>query len=337
VKKIIALAIAMTLIATMFAACAKNKEVPNISSNLLNSSSSAVSSSSSSAVIISSSNSTPASSSTVSNSSASASSTVAPIVSTTPVAVVPPVINIAVSSVDFSSRKATLNIGDKYKPVPTITPSNATDQNLKWDSSNTSVATVDQSGLVTGKSTGTAYVHATATNGQRDTFTVIVYAPVNNGGGSVTPTPTPTPTPDDTLHAPIMQSAEVINGTLSGNSAILDINSFDIQIFVDYSNVQSSYVLDDLYATVTENNNGKAMFSGLVGGVASAVSGVHTVNITPNMETYQYGSRWWLKSATYTVNVYCKKGEHSFNITAGRPDIVQVQTFTFSVYERGFQ
>jgi len=47
----------------------------------------------------------------------------------------------------------------------TITPSNATDKSVRWESNNTSVATVDGNGLVTAISTGTAIVTAHTNDG----------------------------------------------------------------------------------------------------------------------------------------------------------------------------
>jgi hypothetical protein len=57
----------------------------------------------------------------------------------------------------------------------TIYPSNAEDKKLSWKSSNTSVATVDQSGNVTGKAGGTAKITVTSSNGVSTFFDISVY------------------------------------------------------------------------------------------------------------------------------------------------------------------
>ncbi len=59
----------------------------------------------------------------------------------------------------------------------TITPSNATNQNVTWKSSNTSVATVSESGKVSGKKTGTAIITCTTEDGAytaKCTVTVVI-------------------------------------------------------------------------------------------------------------------------------------------------------------------
>ena len=56
----------------------------------------------------------------------------------------------------------------------TIKPANATDQSIKWSSSNKKVATVDQSGLVTAVKKGSATITAKSSNGKKATCKVTV-------------------------------------------------------------------------------------------------------------------------------------------------------------------
>ena len=51
-----------------------------------------------------------------------------------------------VSSVTLNKTSLNLVTGDSESLVPTISPSNATNKNVKWTSSNTKVATVDTTG-----------------------------------------------------------------------------------------------------------------------------------------------------------------------------------------------
>lgn len=51
-----------------------------------------------------------------------------------------------VSSVTLNKTSLNLVTGDSESLVPTISPSNATNKNVKWTSSNIKVATVDTTG-----------------------------------------------------------------------------------------------------------------------------------------------------------------------------------------------
>ena len=64
--------------------------------------------------------------------------------------------------------------GDTYTLTSTVTPSNATNKTVTWTSSNTSVATVNSSGLVTAVSEGTATITAATFNGYKTTATITV-------------------------------------------------------------------------------------------------------------------------------------------------------------------
>ena len=55
--------------------------------------------------------------------------------------------------------------GGTYQFTSKVLPANATNETLKWTSSNPKVATVDQNGKVTGISEGTVTITATATDG----------------------------------------------------------------------------------------------------------------------------------------------------------------------------
>ena len=61
---------------------------------------------------------------------------------------------IEVSSIKLSKSSLSLKVGKKSTLTVTINPSNATNKNVTWSSSNKSVATVDSNGKVTGKQAG---------------------------------------------------------------------------------------------------------------------------------------------------------------------------------------
>ena len=67
-----------------------------------------------------------------------------------------------VEGMTLSETEVTARIGDKVQLRATVTPDNATNQNVTWKSSNTKVATVSDNGLVTMKSAGTASIICTS-------------------------------------------------------------------------------------------------------------------------------------------------------------------------------
>lgn len=101
---------------------------------------------------------------------------------------------IPVASVSVSPTTASLYAGNTQQLSPTIAPANATNKNITWSSSNTAIATVNSSGLVTAVATGTATITATTQDGNKTAsavitvnpntnFTVYFYKPSNWGTG----------------------------------------------------------------------------------------------------------------------------------------------------------
>lgn len=95
-----------------------------------------------------------------------------------------------VESIKFDITTKELAIGDYLQLNISFTPTDATDKTISWKSSNTSVATVNASGLVTAVGAGTATITATTTDGTNlmaeCVVTVEGYVPGDaNGDGSL--------------------------------------------------------------------------------------------------------------------------------------------------------
>lgn len=80
-------------------------------------------------------------------------------------------------------------LNDSYGLIASVMPINATNQNMNWKSSNLSVATVNNGGMVTAQSAGTATITATATDGSGKSascpVTVLPYS-LSEASGQVT-------------------------------------------------------------------------------------------------------------------------------------------------------
>ena len=131
--------------------------------------------------------------------------------------------NISISST--SSVKA----GESFYFVPTVTPAKAT-YKLIWESSDSSIASVNQSGMLTGISAGTANITVTTDNGKSATCKVTVTAKsvtsVNlksslslEVGDTYTLTPTVTPSDAETSYT-----------WSSDNSSVATISQYGVVI-----------------------------------------------------------------------------------------------------------
>lgn len=83
---------------------------------------------------------------------------------------------IPVGGINVSKQKIDLGAGQTVESPVTVQPKNATNQTLAFTSSDTSVATVDTQGVVTGIGIGTATITATSTDGTEKSasFKVVV-------------------------------------------------------------------------------------------------------------------------------------------------------------------
>jgi uncharacterized protein YjdB len=97
------------------------------------------------------------------------------------------VVTTRVQSVTLNARNATLAIGQTYQAVATINPGTASNQDVTWSSSSSSVATVNADGLITAVRNGTSTIRVTTVDGGKfATLTVSVVTPVT--GVTVSPT-----------------------------------------------------------------------------------------------------------------------------------------------------
>lgn len=104
------------------------------------------------------------------------------------------VATVPVTGVAVSPSSSSINVGLTSQLTATITPSNATNQNVTWSSNNTSVATVSSTGLVSAIAAGTATITVTTQDGNKTasaaitvntapSFTVNFFRPSSWGTG----------------------------------------------------------------------------------------------------------------------------------------------------------
>ncbi|MGN0490358.1 Ig-like domain-containing protein [Ruminococcus sp.] len=146
------------------------------------------------------------------------------------------------TSVKLDCSTLTLGVGEKYTLVMTVSPSGA-DQSCTWSSSNSSVASVDGSGKVTAKKTGTASITVKTYNGK----TAQCKVTVKPAPSSVTTNPT-------SVTLGVGESYTISENTNSGSYA----NAANLKWTSTNTNV----------ATVTKGSSNKATITAKDAGTA---------------------------------------------------------------------
>ena len=82
--------------------------------------------------------------------------------------------NVAVTGIQINENIKSLEVGENKLLTATITPSNVTDKNITWKSSNESIATISSSGEVVAKKAGIVDITATSSNGKTSTVKINV-------------------------------------------------------------------------------------------------------------------------------------------------------------------
>jgi uncharacterized protein YjdB len=88
--------------------------------------------------------------------------------------------NVLITGVTMSPTTVSVAVGATTTLSATVAPSNATNKNVSWSSSNISIATVNTSGVVSGVGAGTATITVTTQDGSKIATSAITVTAVNN-------------------------------------------------------------------------------------------------------------------------------------------------------------
>lgn len=238
------------------------------------------------------------------------------------------VINVPVTSVDIDYKTGSVKKGNRAQLTATVAPSNATNKNVTWTSSNPSVVSVDQTGIITGVNYGTAVITVTtADGGHKSTSTITVPGgtPAPTSPGQPTTKPTTRPT---TTVAPVQNAIMTISPSKSSynqgetieiNSVITDYNYRGIpNVDVEYhvtsarNNIKKNKTTDangkstltmstssrtstgEFVVVATAKQNGRVIATGRTTfNIVSRSSGRYdiVVNASTNKQHYQIGER----------------------------------------------
>ena len=91
----------------------------------------------------------------------------------------------SVNSIELNKTSIDLFINNSENLIATINPSNATNKNINWTSSDTSVATVDNNGRVTAKKAGTTTIIVSSDDGNKKATCKVTVKNINVAGISI--------------------------------------------------------------------------------------------------------------------------------------------------------
>lgn len=161
----------------------------------------------------------------------------------------------AVTGILLDKSTTTISVGNSQTLIPTVAPSDASNKDIIWRSSNQQVATVDDNGIVKSVSIGNATITATTVEGNYSAQCVVtcIASQVNppSGGGSVS----------------ITSNSTSPNKQVAINAAISAINALPVNVNLsDKSKVTSARSLvvaaEQLGATDLEITNLSILVSG---------------------------------------------------------------------------
>jgi hypothetical protein len=87
-----------------------------------------------------------------------------------------------VTGVSVNPTSASIAVSGTQQLTATVAPANATNQNVTWSSSNTGIATVSSTGLVTGVAAGNATITVTTQDGAKTATSAITVTPQTSTG-----------------------------------------------------------------------------------------------------------------------------------------------------------
>jgi len=174
---------------------------------------------------------------------------------------VPEVID--VTGVEIVEEDQSMKVDETLQLTAIVTPEDATNKVITWESDNPDVAAVDENGLVTALKSGTANITVTTEDG---TFTDMIKITVTKP--TPAPYPTPTPTPDKYTLTTTVLPAD--SGTVTGEGEYEQGDEVSITatsadgyefvnwtapagIFADETNTDTTFTMPATDVTVTAN------------------------------------------------------------------------------------
>jgi uncharacterized protein YjdB len=193
--------------------------------------------------------------------------------------------NVPVTGVTVSPTSATLNVGATQQLTATVAPSNATNKNVSWSSSNTAVATVNSSGVVSGVAAGNATVTVTTQDGNKTATSAITVSSINVpvSGVSVSPTSATIATGSTQQLTVTVAPSNATNKNVSWTSSNTSVAT------VTSSGLVSGVAVGSATITVTTQDGGKTATSAITVAAPSLNIALNKPTGVSSTESSAYG------------------------------------------------
>lgn len=222
------------------------------------------------------------------------------------------------SGIELNAESGFVYTGKTRQLSATVSPADADDKTVSWESSNTDVATVDENGLVTGVAAGSATITATTTDGGLHasfaaTVKAISYGTLEN--------PLTVEEASDVLEATgTSASAEklCVKGTVSSSTYSEENSNYDIWLKSSDGNVAKYF---ELYRTVIDNSilsdytskNALQALEVVAVGYGKIFSGTHELSYenatAPIVKVVNYKEGTFIGSFVVSTNLICSTYE----------------------------
>jgi uncharacterized protein YjdB len=198
--------------------------------------------------------------------------------------------NVPVTSVSVSPTTLSVAVGANSTLTKTISPANATNQTVTWTSSNTSIATVNASGVVTGVAAGSATITVTTQDGNKTaTCAVTVVIPVTSV--SVSPTTLSLAVGANSTLTKTISPANATNQTVTWSSSNTNIAT------VNASGVVTGVAAGSATITVTTQDGNKTATCAV-----TVVVPVSSVSVSPTTLSLAVGANSTLTKTISPAN-----------------------------------
>ena len=169
-----------------------------------------------------------------------------------------------VTGITLNKTSATIGVGNSTQLTANVSPSNATNKSVKWNSSNTGVATVNGNGQVTGLGVGTTTITCRSSDGNATASCTVTVANVSSGnsGSSGNTSGTAKPNQGNQNNSSPVSPAPSLN---SSENVINENIPEDVGEITELPEEELNKAIDDIFEDDNENksseNNGEKEYS----------------------------------------------------------------------------